>query len=200
MASVTLAPALVASGLAHQSEGRLSPAEHCYLAALRIDPSNAQATYLMGVLALQSGNAEGAMTYLSRVIAARTDDADALYNMGMAHVLAVDLGEAERWFRQALVVDPDHTAAHFGLGNLERLAHRGAEAVAGPLARNRTPRRPRGGRSHSRGPHRYPDRFERPHAWAPLACLCAAAGARTGVVARLFRYHGTRGNRLPDHR
>ena len=62
-----LAPTLIASGLAHQREGRLSPAEHCYLAALRLDPGNAQATYLMGVLALQSGNADGALAYLSRV-------------------------------------------------------------------------------------------------------------------------------------
>jgi protein O-GlcNAc transferase len=144
MASVTaLAPGLVASGLAHQCEGRLSPAEQGYLAALRLDPGNAQATYLMGLLALQSGNAEGAMAYLSRVIAARTDDPDALYNMGMAHVLALDLGEGERWFRRALAVDPDHTAAHFGLGNLERLLGRGeawpAHYLAGIRSAKATP-------------------------------------------------------------
>jgi predicted O-linked N-acetylglucosamine transferase (SPINDLY family) len=110
---------------------------------LRLDPGNAQATYLMGLLALQSGNAEGAMTYLSRVIAARTDDPDALYNMGMAYVLALDLGEGERWFRKALVVDPDHTAAHFGLGNLERLLGRGevwpAHYLAGMHSAKATP-------------------------------------------------------------
>jgi protein O-GlcNAc transferase len=135
MASVAdLAPALVASGLAHQREGRLSPAENCYLAALRIDPANAQATYLMGVLALQSGNGEGAKTYLSRVIAARGGDADALYNMGMAHVFGLDLGEAEAWFEKALVADPDHTAAHFGFGNLDRLLGRGEAWPAHYLA------------------------------------------------------------------
>jgi predicted O-linked N-acetylglucosamine transferase (SPINDLY family) len=144
MASVAeLAPALVASGLAHQREGRLSPAENCYLAALRIDPANAQATYLMGVLALQSGNGEGAKTYLSRVIAARTGDPDALYNMGMAHVLALDPGEAEPWFRKALAVDPDHTAAHFALGNLDRLLLRGeawpAHYLAGIRSAKATP-------------------------------------------------------------
>ena len=138
-----LAPALVASGLAHQSEGRLSPAENCYLAALRIDPGNAEATYLMGVLALQSGNAEGALAYLSRVMGARNDDADALYNMGMAHVLALDLPGAERWFEKALAADPDHTAAHFGLGNLERLLGRGdswpAHYLAGIRSTKATP-------------------------------------------------------------
>ncbi len=135
MASVNaLAPALVASGLTHQCEGRLSPAEQCYLAALRLDPGNAQATYLMGLLALQSGNAVGAMTYLSRVVASRTDDPDALYNMGMAHVLALELGEAEAWFRKALAADPDHTTAHFGLGNLERLLGRGESWPAHYLA------------------------------------------------------------------
>ncbi|HEX5864500.1 MAG TPA: hypothetical protein VF014_09660, partial [Casimicrobiaceae bacterium] len=46
-------------------------------------------------------------------------------NMGMAHVLALELGEAEAWFRKALAADPGHTAAHFGLGNLERLLGHG---------------------------------------------------------------------------
>jgi len=138
-----LAPMLIASGLAHQREGRLSPAERCYLAALRLDPANARATYLMGVLALQSGNADGALAYLSRVIAALEDDADALYNMGMAHVLALDLGAAERWFRKALSADPDHTASHFGLGNLDRLLGRSASwpehYLAGMRSANATP-------------------------------------------------------------
>jgi predicted O-linked N-acetylglucosamine transferase (SPINDLY family) len=144
MASVAaLAPALVASGLAHQSEGRLSPAEQCYLAALRIDPGNEEAAYLMGVLALQSGNADGAINYLSRVIAARIHDPDALYNMGMAYVLALHLGEAERWFRRVLAIDPDHTAARFGLGNLERLLGRSeawpAHYLAGIRSAKATP-------------------------------------------------------------
>lgn len=135
MAGVTdLAPALVASGLAHQREGRLSPAEHCFLAALRIDPGNAEAIYLMGVLALQAGNAEGALAYLPRVVPRHRGDADALYNMGMAHVLATDLDQAEGWFHRALEIDPGHTAAHFGLGNLARLLGRDGEWPAHYLA------------------------------------------------------------------
>ena len=129
-----LVPALVASGLAHQREGRLSPAERCFLAALRIDPANAQATYLMGVLALQAGNAEGALAYLPRVVPRHRSNADALYNMGMAHVLGTDLDQAEGWFRRALEIDPSHAASHFGLGNLARLLGRDAEWPAHYLA------------------------------------------------------------------
>ena len=120
---------LLASGLAHQREGRLAQAEHCYLAALRIDPGNAEATYRMGVLGLQSGNGEGALAYLSRVIAARLNDADALYNMAMANVLADRLGEGQRWFRRCLDVDPGHVLAHVGLGNALRFLGRVEEAA-----------------------------------------------------------------------
>jgi protein O-GlcNAc transferase len=117
-------PALIASGLAHQKAGRLAHAEHCYLAALRLDPGNSEATYLMGVLGLQSGNGDGALAYFARAIAERQGDADALSNMGMANVLSGHLDEAEKWFRQALVVDPVHIAAHLGLANICRLLGR----------------------------------------------------------------------------
>ena len=81
-------PALIASGIAHQKGGRLARAEHCYLAALRLDPGNSEATYLMGVLGLQSGNGDGALAYFARAIAERQGDADALCNMGTANVLS----------------------------------------------------------------------------------------------------------------
>jgi protein O-GlcNAc transferase len=135
-----LAPALIASGLAHQRQGRLSPAENCYLAALRIDPANAQATYLMGVLALQSGNGPGAKTYLSKVIDVRSGEADALYNMGMAHVLDYELAAAEPWFEKALAIDPNHAVTHFGLGHLCRLLGRSEEWPAHYAAGNRSPK------------------------------------------------------------
>ena len=134
-----LAPALVASGRAHQREGRLSPAESCLLAALRLDPGNAEATYLMGVLALQAGNGQGAIAYLSRVVERRAGDADALYNMGMAHVLDFDLDRAETWFRRALAVNPRHTGSRFGLGNLARLLGRDEEWPEHYLAAMRWP-------------------------------------------------------------
>jgi protein O-GlcNAc transferase len=134
-----LAPTLIASGLAHQREGRLSSAEHCFLAALRIDPGNAQATYLMGVLALQAGNAEGALAYLPRIVPKQRSDPDALYNMGMAYVLSLDLDTAENWFRRTVAADPGHAASHFALGNLSRLLGRAGEWSAHYLAGIRCP-------------------------------------------------------------
>jgi len=121
------AAALIASGLAHQKGGRLEHAERCYLAALRIDPGNNEATYLMGVLALQSGNGGGALAYFAPVISRRQGDADALCNMGMANVLSLRLADAERWFEQALAVEPGHTTSRTGLANICRMLGRVGE-------------------------------------------------------------------------
>jgi protein O-GlcNAc transferase len=135
-----LVPALMASGLAHQQAGRLAKAEHCYLAALRVDPGNDEAMYHMGVLGLQCGNGDGALAYLSRTVAKRQGDADALYNMGMANVLCLRLAEAEKWFQQALAVDPGHATSRLGLGNLCRLLGRVDEWTAHYRAGLESPR------------------------------------------------------------
>ncbi len=119
-----LTPALIASGLAHQKGGQLAHAERCYLAALRLDPGNSEATYLMGVLGVQSGNGDGALAYLARAIAGRQGDADALCNMGTAHVLSLRLADAEKWFRQALAVESAHVNSRLGLANLSRMLGR----------------------------------------------------------------------------
>src|SRR5690242_1858711 len=116
--------ALVAAGFANHRTGRLAQAEQCYRAALRIDASNADATYLMGVLGVQRGNGDGALAFLSRVIDGRKRDAGALYNMGMANVLSARLGDAERWFQHALEVDPQYAPAHMGVGHLYMLLGR----------------------------------------------------------------------------
>lgn len=131
---------LLAAGLANQRRGRLADAERCYQLVLSQAPRDPDALYRMGVLALQCGNAAGAVRYLDDVRTIRTLDADGWYNLGMAHVLEYAFAEAQTAFEQARNLDPQHPSAAVSLGNVHKIMGRTKEAADAYLAAVASPR------------------------------------------------------------
>src|ERR1700743_2976618 len=61
--------AFYAVGLSHMQAGRLIEAQVCGQKALAIDPHDADARYLMGLLALETGQYDHAVEWFARAIA-----------------------------------------------------------------------------------------------------------------------------------
>ena len=64
--------------------GRLDDAEEDYQAILNADPSCAEAWHLLGVIALQRGDAEAAEPHLEKALGLSPDNAKFLNNYGVA--------------------------------------------------------------------------------------------------------------------
>lgn len=109
--------------------GQLAEAETLYRQTLKVQPDNADALHLLGVLADQSGNPVLAEELITKAIALRPDFADALSNLG--NVLK-KLGKAEDavdMFQKALGIQPQFPMAHSNLGNALMELGRYGEAV-----------------------------------------------------------------------
>jgi tetratricopeptide (TPR) repeat protein len=124
----TARPHSVAEGLVHHQAGRLDRAEAIYLQALKAQPNNADALYLLSVLRHQQGNALEAVNLLTNALAIEPNHPEACYHLGVA---LRDLGrpaEAEASYREALRLRPDYPEAHNNLGVALRDLGRPAEA------------------------------------------------------------------------
>jgi len=108
----------LARGLAEHRAGRLDPAEGWYRDALTVDPDNARALHLLGLLRLQQGDAQAAMPLLRRAAGRDPADADCRNRLGAAYAALGNRIEAARAYRGALALDPDHAEAHSNLGML----------------------------------------------------------------------------------
>ena len=86
------------AGLAHHQAGRLTEAEQAYRAVLAIDPEQAKALYLLGVLYTGAGRLDAAAALLERAVAAAPDDTDARFNLGNALYRRGELDAARRHY------------------------------------------------------------------------------------------------------
>lgn len=105
-------------GLAHHEAGRLQQAEQQYRQVLQADPRNADALHLLGVLALQCGQPQLAVQYISAAI--RLSGNQAAYHANLAEGLRGlgQLDDARRSYEQALALAPWNAAAHNNLGTI----------------------------------------------------------------------------------
>jgi len=74
-----------------------------------------KAHYYLGVMALEAGQLDEAVTELQQVLKDRPDDADALAELGQYCLLRKEYKQAEKYLERALQVDADHYAANFYL-------------------------------------------------------------------------------------
>ena len=79
----TIPEALAVAVRYHQS-GNLQQAEAIYRQILQVDPSNADALHLLGVIAGQVGKHDLAVAYISQAIRLRPSDPVLHYNLGKA--------------------------------------------------------------------------------------------------------------------
>ncbi|HYH19094.1 MAG TPA: tetratricopeptide repeat protein, partial [Azospirillum sp.] len=129
--------ASLAEAVAHHQAGRFHEAEAGYRAVLQVQPRNADALHLLGVLALQVGQPDAAVELIGRAIKNAGPVADYHDNLGSALAAAGRHGEAVASHSRAVRLKPDFAQARFNLGNaLQALgdAGRATGAFLGALA------------------------------------------------------------------
>ena len=109
--------AMLSAGIEHHRSGRLPQAEKAYNDILAIQPANADALNLLGVIAHQSGNETRAVDLIGRAL--RQNAQVPLYhnNMGAALRALGRNAEAAEHYRKAVTLDPAYAEAHNNLGN-----------------------------------------------------------------------------------
>lgn len=116
-------------GLDHHRAGRLREADAQYRAVLKEEPRHPDALYLMGVLALQVGDAQAAVRLFTEATAVRPGDPEVRNMCGEAQRELGDPDAAIACYREALDIDPRHAGAWNNLGN----ACRDAGDIAGAV-------------------------------------------------------------------
>jgi tetratricopeptide (TPR) repeat protein/ferredoxin len=108
MAESELSAALIATG-------RLVEAQTHIDAILRQSPDDASALYYRGVLATQAGDADGAVAFLRRAIAADASRPEAHYQLGYVLVASGNPRAAIPSLEQAIALAPGMAIAHHNL-------------------------------------------------------------------------------------
>ena len=121
------------AGLGHHRAGRLAEAAASYRAVLAIDPGNADAHHLMGLIALGQGAVAEAASHFARLIQTRPAVAEYRSNYGHALRLLDRLEAAEKELLEATRLDPTLVDGwiNLGLTRLDRDDAAGAIAALG---------------------------------------------------------------------
>jgi len=102
--------------LQHHQAGRLAEAEPIYRQILAHEPNNADALHLLGMIALQVGQHDGAIDFIRRAIAVNPRVPDYHNNLGMAYLGKAQHTAAVAAFRTALQLRTEYPQAHNNLG------------------------------------------------------------------------------------
>jgi protein O-GlcNAc transferase len=109
---------LFAEALGHHHAGRLAEAEQGYRRILRSVPAHADSLHLLGVIGLQTGNLEPALTLVERAVALRPDGAIYRSNLGQILERLDRRDDAEIAYRKAIEIDARCAEAFNNLGRL----------------------------------------------------------------------------------
>jgi tetratricopeptide (TPR) repeat protein len=99
----------------HQS-GNLEQAERIYRDVLHIEPGNADASYLLGVVCQTLGRIDEALECYRRALAQKPDYAEVHNNLGVIYSTQGKLAEAIVSYQRAIQCKPDYAEAHNNLG------------------------------------------------------------------------------------
>ena len=119
-----------AAALEHHRAGRLVEAERGYRAILNRQPAHADSLNLLGVIALQTGNADAALALVQRAVALRPDAPVCRNNLGQVLERLGRDDEAGRCYEGAIERDPQYAEAHNNLGLIRQRQDRLEEAEA----------------------------------------------------------------------
>ncbi len=132
-AEANLDDAVIAAVLHHQA-GRLAEAERLYRIILAVNCQNSDALHLLGVIALQNRQSDGAVTLIRQAIRLNGSVAAYYANLGLALKEQGLHEEAVTALASALQLDPDNADAHYNVGNLYKELGRHFDAVAAYLS------------------------------------------------------------------
>ncbi len=107
---------LLNEGLTHHNCGEHDLAGLLYRQVLNLDPGNAQALHLLGVIALQDEDSLGAIGLLEQSVFRDDKVAEAHANLGLAYALTGNYGRARVAFEHAIAINPRFAEAHNNLG------------------------------------------------------------------------------------
>jgi protein O-GlcNAc transferase len=117
-------------GVEHHQAGRLAEAEQIYRRILASDPRNADALYLLGLVAHQVGMHESAVQLIEQAIRLNASNPHFHNDLGEALVALRRPGDALRSFEAALAIKSDFLAALNNHGNALLELKRFEEALA----------------------------------------------------------------------
>ena len=115
--------------LKHHRVHRLQQAGALYYRALSIDPNQAVALQMLGLIAIERGHHFFTAGLITEAIAHRPDDAGAHYNLGLALQHLNRLEEAIASYGKAIALRPSLAEAHYNRANAFKEMGRWAEAV-----------------------------------------------------------------------
>jgi predicted O-linked N-acetylglucosamine transferase (SPINDLY family) len=122
-------PETLAIAIEHHSAGQLQTAEQIYSQILAADPKHAQSWHLLGLVALQRGQPDAAISHLTRAIELAGADPAAHCNLGTALQAVRRLDEAVNCFRRALERNPQFPEACNNLGTVLQSLEKRGEAL-----------------------------------------------------------------------
>ncbi|MBK1648485.1 tetratricopeptide repeat protein [Rhabdochromatium marinum] len=111
-----------------QNEGKLAQAEEAYRDVLNQDPYEPITLNQLGVLKINSGDPEAALTFIRRALASEPDASEYHYNLGVALAQLQRTEEAAAAFDRCLELNPNNAAACNNLGAMLML-HEQTEAA-----------------------------------------------------------------------
>jgi protein O-GlcNAc transferase len=108
----------LAAALADHRAGRLAAAEAAYRHILELDPREATAWHLLGLIAHQTGHDAAAVDLIQQAIALRGDVADFHHDLGLLRQRLGHRGGAIDAYSRAVELNPAHAQAQHSLGYL----------------------------------------------------------------------------------
>jgi tetratricopeptide (TPR) repeat protein len=106
----------LSTAMQHHQAGHLSEAERLYHEVLQQQPDQANALYLLGLIAHQNGNLEAAIQWYQKSLASYPNSAETHNNLGAALQQQGKLERAIVHFQSALRLKPNNPNANINLG------------------------------------------------------------------------------------
>ena len=100
----------------HHQAGKLQEAERIYRQILNVEPDNADAYHLLGLIAHQVGKNEIAVRFISEALKRNPHQALFYFSLGNSLQSLGQFDLAVKNFHKALSIKPDFTEAHNNLG------------------------------------------------------------------------------------
>jgi protein O-GlcNAc transferase len=115
--------------LKRYESGDLKKAESIFEKILKIDPENADALHLLGMIAYQSGKSDRAINLIRRAVSSNSAQPMLYNNLGYVFLAEGDLGDAVVCFKQAIRLEGRYADAYCGLGKALHLQGHLDEAI-----------------------------------------------------------------------